>query len=349
VVRIEFDESSEGQVNSSDPALRITNRGSGASLSAHAQSGESIRGETNSESATAVVGIKNNASAQGGGGVMGFSWSSSVGVYGFSLRGEGVRGATSSESAPAVIGIQSNDDTTSNGPGVIGQSRRGEGVRGVSYSDRYAAIAGYQLNTTRSAPGLVIGVYGECNRGIGVLGVTASDRYAAIAGIGRIAGRFEGGVEVTGTIRVLSTDCAENFDLSANVQDIEAGTVMTLNDNGDLEPCSQPYDKRVAGIISGAGGHKPALLLDKKQEEQQHETQSNAKMRMAIALMGKVYCKVDATISPIEIGDLLTTSLTEGYAMKAADFAKAFGSVIGKALEPLREGRGMIPVLVALQ
>ena len=147
----------------------------------------------------------------------------------------------------------------------------------------------------------------------------------------------------------MSADCAENFDLSANVQVIEPGTVMTLNDTGDLEPCSQPYDKKVAGIISGAGGYKPALLLDKKQEEQQHETESNTKRRKAIALMGRVYCKVDATVSPIENGDLLTTSLTEGHAIKANDLAKAFGSIIGKALEPLREGRGKIPVLVSLQ
>ena len=57
MVRIEFNESSEGQVSSSDPALRIINRGSGASLSAYAESGEGIRGETNSEDTMAVVGI----------------------------------------------------------------------------------------------------------------------------------------------------------------------------------------------------------------------------------------------------------------------------------------------------
>jgi hypothetical protein len=35
--------------------------------------------------------------------------------------------------------------------------------------------------------------------------------------------------------------------------------------------------------------------------------------------------------------------------MKAADPARAFGAVIGKALAPLDGGRGLIPVLVALQ
>lgn len=65
--------------------------------------------------------------------------------------------------------------------------------------------------------------------------------------------------------------------------------------------------------------------------------------------MGKVYCKVDAQFSPIEVGDLLTTSFTAGHAMKAYDPIKAFGAVIGKALRPLEGGKGLIPILIALQ
>jgi len=51
----------------------------------------------------------------------------------------------------------------------------------------------------------------------------------------------------------------------------------------------------------------------------------------------------------IEVGDLLTTSPTPGYAMKATDPLKAFGAIIGKALCPLKEGQGLIPILIALQ
>jgi hypothetical protein len=58
---------------------------------------------------------------------------------------------------------------------------------------------------------------------------------------------------------------------------------------------------------------------------------------------------VDARYSPIEVGDLLTTSPTLGHAMKATDSQKAFGSVIGKALSPLVAGQGLIPILIALQ
>jgi hypothetical protein len=49
------------------------------------------------------------------------------------------------------------------------------------------------------------------------------------------------------------------------------------------------------------------------------------------------------------VGDLLTTSDTPGHAMKTIDPLKAFGAVIGKALTPMDAGRGLIPILVALQ
>jgi hypothetical protein len=79
------------------------------------------------------------------------------------------------------------------------------------------------------------------------------------------------------------------------------------------------------------------------------DRQGSSENRMPIALMGKVYCKVDAQYGPIEVGDLLTTSCTAGHAMRATDPMKSFGAVIGKALRPLRAGQGLVPVLVALQ
>lgn len=78
---------------------------------------------------------------------------------------------------------------------------------------------------------------------------------------------------------------------------------------------------QVAGIVSGASGYKPAIVLDRQEQDQK------SKDRLPIALMGKVYCKVDARYSSIEIGDLLTTSTTKGYVMKVDDPAKAFGAV----------------------
>jgi hypothetical protein len=206
------------------------------------------------------------------------------------------------------------------------------------------AIEGLQNNSQTQNP--VAGIYGRSQNGIGVRGETFSDRYAAVSGwdmAGKLAGRFQGDVEVTGDIRLTNADCAEEFDLSST-DFTEPGTVMVLNQAGNLEQSHEAYDKKVAGVVSGIGDYKPAIVLDKKEN-----ITDNINKRIPIALIGKVYCKVDATYSSIEIGDLLTTSTTRGYAMKADDHHKAFGSVIGKALKSLQEGKGLIPVLVALQ
>jgi len=147
---------------------------------------------------------------------------------------------------------------------------------------------------------------------------------------------FDGGA---GDIVLANADCAEDFDISQSTE-IEPGTVMVIEQEGKLKECDLQYDKRVAGVISGAGSYKPGLVLDKRK---------SIESRKSISLMGKVFCKVDAQSAPIDVGDLLTTSSTKGHAMKAADPVKAFGSVIGKALRPLKTGKSLIPILIALQ
>jgi hypothetical protein len=148
-----------------------------------------------------------------------------------------------------------------------------------------------------------------------------------------------GDIEVTGDIFLSNADCAEDFDIST-LQIVEPGTVMVIDSEGMLCPSDRPYDKRVAGVVSGAGSYKPGLILDK---------QKSSTNRMPIGLMGKVYCKVDASYGAIEVGDLLTTSPTKGHAMRTDDPMKAFGAVIGKALGSLASGEGLIPILIALQ
>jgi hypothetical protein len=148
-----------------------------------------------------------------------------------------------------------------------------------------------------------------------------------------------GNIEVAGDIRLTNADCAEDFNIGTDLF-VEPGTVMVLGEEGALFPSHNAYDKRVAGVVSGAGDYKPGIVLDQQKSERN---------RQAIALLGKVFCKVDAQYSEIEIGDLLTTSPTPGHAMKADDPLKAFGTVIGKALRPLAEGQGLIPILIALQ
>ncbi len=134
-------------------------------------------------------------------------------------------------------------------------------------------------------------------------------------------------------------DYAEGFDLS-ETSAIEPGTVLVIDqDNpGKLTKSTKPYDKRVAGIAAGAKGLGSGVRLGVDRFD------------CDVALAGRVYCNVDASGGDIEPGDLLTTSDTPGYAMKAKDHTSAQGAILGKAMERLERGaKGQILVLVTLQ
>lgn len=237
-------------------------------------------------------------------------------------------GTTFNSKFPSVYGQH-----TGGGDAVFGSaSATGRGVVGVS--DQHTGVEG---NSTGGA-----GVWGASQNGEGVHGQSNSPTAAAVAGysLGQgPAGYFKGNVMVTGDVQLTGADCAEDFDVREAVG-VEPGDVMTLDDEGALRRCQGAYDKRVAGIIAGAGNYKPGIVLDK---------QGPGEKRKPLALIGKTFCRVDASYGAVEIGDLLTTSDTPGHAMKAVDPLRAFGAVVGKALRPLKEGRGLIPVLVALQ
>jgi hypothetical protein len=252
----------------------------------------------------------------------------------------------------------------SHGSPLFGNSTKHDvaGVNGF-YGPSYAIVpvAGQQIPIKAGVYGVGSGngVQGESSSqsdsgvwgnnsggGYGVAGTSDQPNGIGVYGRGStFAGKFEGRVQVVGTLDVTVDiycahgDCAEDFDVGIS-QKIEPGTVMVIDSNESLLPSALAYDKRVAGVVSGAGKYKPAIILDK---------QESSHTRLPIALMGKVYCKVDAQYGSVEVGDLLTTSPTLGHAMKAEDPLKAFGAVIGKALRPIREGSGLIPILIALQ
>ncbi len=159
-------------------------------------------------------------------------------------------------------------------------------------------------------------------------------------------------------------DVAEAFEHSASAIP-NPGMVMVIDaaNPGMLTVSTQAYDKKVAGIISGAGGLRPGMVLggetgavseaedaDQAADEEHCSQSSGTPDELPLALAGRVYCYVDATEYAVEVGDLLTTSATPGHAMKAADPTRAFGAVLGKAMEPLAKGeKGLVLVLVALQ
>lgn len=308
-------------------AVKGENTGSGGfGVLGICATGNGVRGE--SKTSKGVVGQSEKFH-----GVFGKS-QDNVGVAAESQNAEAMNAVSHSAKHAAIIAI--ND---ANGEGVRGQSGANVGVIGLSDTGRgiyggsntnfgVSGISKQSTGVLGRAEASGAGVIGESQSGIGVHGKG-----------GRLAGFFEGDVEVTGDIRLKNADCAEDFDI-VGLAKVEPGTVMVINSEGALRESDRAYDKRVAGVISGAGNYKPGIVLDK---------QESSNNRMPIALLGKVYCKVDAQYGAIKVGDLLTTSPTPGHAMKTDDPMKAFGAVIGKALRPLKEGQELIPILIALQ
>lgn len=296
-------------------------KGNGPAVFGTSNNGEGVHGETNSTTVAAVAGIElNTASAAAavygeqrgsGPGVFGIAKGNGAGVFGTSQGYEGVHGETTSNTAAAVGAINKG----TGGAAFYGISQGGEGVHGETNSPTFAGVAGYALNPN----GTGAGVYGE-SRGKGP------------------AGFFKGNVMVTGDVMLINADCAEEFEVTG--PDAVPGTVMAIGPSGALVPSQEAYSKKVVGIVSGAGGFRPAIILDR---------QGPRTGRAPIALIGKVCVKVDAQYGAVEPGDLLTSSPTPGHAMKAADARRAFGSVIGKALGTVTSGQGIVAALVVRQ
>ena len=144
-------------------------------------------------------------------------------------------------------------------------------------------------------------------------------------------------------------DLSEKFDVGttstarAELADLQPGLLVSIDPRhpGKLVVSDRAYDRRVAGVISGAGGVAPGMIMG--------QTGSVASGQQAVALNGRVYCWADASGGPISPGDLLTTSGIPGHAMKVANYAKAHGAIIGKAMSGLQSGRGLVLALVTLQ
>jgi hypothetical protein len=134
-------------------------------------------------------------------------------------------------------------------------------------------------------------------------------------------------------------DFAEGFEVAGQGKPAP-GSVLVIDaaNPGQLATTATPYDSRVAGIVAGAKNIGSAVRLGVGQFD------------CNVAMAGRVYCNVEATDHAIQPGDLLTTSATPGFAMKATDRTRTPGAVLGKAMESLEKGqKGQILVLVTLQ
>jgi hypothetical protein len=109
---------------------------------------------------------------------------------------------------------------------------------------------------------------------------------------------------------------------------VEPGDLLALDslDPDRLRRAAAIADPAVIGVVAGKPVEQDGVLL------------------APVVGAGFTVVKVDATYGAVRAGDVLTSSPTAGHAMTT--LAPAPGTVIGKALETLDDGTGLIRVLV---
>ena len=288
-----------------------------------------VYGETDAVGGTGASGVWGRANNSGGIGVVGYApQPDSIGVKGAANASGGVGVWGESTANTGVYGVSGS------GVGIWGTSTNASGVYGVSGGQYSGGV--YGLNTTNG-----YGVYGTSADGIGVVGKSENGTAVFGRSTNGLAGDFKGTVrteilQITG-----GSDLAERFAIS-DAEQAKPGTVMVIDpDNpGHLMPSSGAYDRKVAGVVSGAGDVQPGLTL-----HQEGVLEGDTVM----AIAGRVYVWADASNAAIQPGDLLTTSATPGHAMKVTDHNRAQGAILGKAMTSLEDGQGLVLVLVSLQ
>ncbi len=232
--------------------------------------------------------------------------------------------------------------------GVTGYSTgiklSGSGIGGTGMTFENTAAGGhrYAIFSAGSADNVGAGGFGIFDDSTGAyrFAITASGN----VGIGKAnptTALDVNGVTQTKSLSILGgADLAEPFRMSDG--DLAEGSVVVIDERnpGRLKLSTSAYDTRVAGIVSGANGVQPGISL---QQTGSIEGGQN------VALSGRVYVLADASRAAIKPGDLLTTSDIPGRAMRVRDHVRAQGAILGKAMTGLKQGRGMVLVLVTLQ
>jgi hypothetical protein len=180
-----------------------------------------------------------------------------------------------------------------------------------------------------------------------------------------------GNVLIDGAYSSSGADYADMMPVSGDPARYNPGDVLIIGADGKIAKSTKPNDTHLAGVYSTSpaivgdprgtrdlvtedGIHIESIDLSERENVKIVEKYPGHDL-VPVALVGIVPTNVSAENGPIRPGDLLTTSATEGHAMKASPLILsgiefyAPGTIIGKALEPHESGTGLIKVLVTLQ
>ena len=293
-----------------------------------------------------TLGMDVDGDATGAGGGANLNMRQANGVTGVNLDADATNanggGVITVSQADASTGVIIDGDfTNANGGGAVSVNDNASAVR--VRLDGESVGTGGEISVFDDDGTETIEILGsETATSGGQIVLRGSDGIAEIEIDGEFGAAGDSGRIITPVLQITGgADLSEEFDISG---EFEPGMVVVIDEHnpGKLLKSTSAYDAKVAGVVAGAGGVKPGLIMAQKNKDEVDGKNS-------VALTGRVYCWVDASFGEIKAGDMLTTSATPGHAMKASDRDRAHGAVIGKAMQPLKSGKGLVLVLVNLQ
>jgi len=308
-----------------------------------------VYGSTNTNMGYGVYGRATDPGAYGvfgenvPSGNSGYVGGDSFGVKGYSVSGSAVEG--SSTSGKAVYGYSAGSGTggyfsSSNGYGLIVQSGNA-GIGTTAPAVKLQVDGGTDASLANGTGYMVLGSESGTN-----LVLDDNEIMARNNGAGSTLYLNTESPTAKVVVRILEiiggADLAEPFPVKEE-KSLRPGMAVSIDPDhpGELKIAELAYDPKVAGIVSGAGGIRPGVTMK--------QAGTAAGGNLPVALSGRVYAWADASFGAIRPGDLLTTSDNPGHLMKAADRTRAPGAILGKAMTSLKEGEGLVLVLVSLQ
>ena len=149
-------------------------------------------------------------------------------------------------------------------------------------------------------------------------------------------------------------DFAEMIEVSTGADTVEPGDVLVIDPQKvrSVIKSAAPRSTLVVGVYSTEPGFLGSIQEwdvpnGRCQDVFDREDMAEMFDEVPVGVVGIVPVKVTAENGPIRIGDLLVTSSTPGHAMR--DDAPSVGTVLGKAMESLEGGTGVITVLLTPQ
>ena len=300
--------------------------------------------------------------------------STTTAVFGVNLSGDynengiGIEGRTYALGGTGVLATSKN---TALGPsfalkalaesgfGVYAESKDGTAIGGFAANEGDVALLGHATALTGSGKGVVARTNSPSGVGLQVENGGTSSATAEIiracstllCGDIELRLRRNGNLSIDGAFSSGGADYADLMLINGDETTLAPGDVLVIGANGRIELSTAANDRRVAGVYST----RPSLVGNEWAEETEYDVlaaDAPVDSKVPVALVGVVPVKVSAENGAIVPGDLLTTAALAGHAMKATPVnvqgveIYPTGTILGKALEPLAGGTGVIRVLL---